>query len=423
MAEEKWVTWDGLKYYDTKIKGHIDSELEKLEEKIPSMPDLSDIESDVEEAKKIAQEALIKVNELQDHIDENEAAIESLRNFDLNVTAEIASLTTHMQYTVKKEDLNEYATEAFVADAIRAAELSKDVDLSDYYKKGDVDSLINEVKIETATANTKIAGLSNKLADIELDVDKNHELIESLLVSVENKADESHEHHLSDIIDYEAVDLTNYATKDDLKDAIDNLLIPDFDDYYTKSEIDRMIPEIDNLVTKQELEVLTDAVGAVEESLDEKVDKDQLVGLASESYVDKKVDSISVPTSVSELENDIGYITSADIPDVSELATKGELATVQQQSARNEVKILQIDSELVDITSQLENISTEYVTTAYIEQNYITTEQIEKTYVTTTELTETVESTVVDVVQEKVSSGEIDIAANKITYGDFEDDI
>ena len=86
-------------------------------------------------------------------------------------------------------------------------------------------------------------------------------------------------------------------------------------------------------------------------------------------------------------------IDAIEIPDVSGFATKDELAVVQQQSAKNEVKILQIDSQLFDITTQLENISNEYVTTEYIQQNYITTEQLEKTYVTTTELTETAEAT------------------------------
>ena len=52
-------------------------------------------------------------------------------------------------------------------------------------------------------------------------------------------------------------------------------------------------------------------------------------------------------------------ITNIEIEvDLSKYATKEEVAVIQQQSARNEVKILAIDSELFDIKEQIANIPT-----------------------------------------------------------------
>ena len=76
-----------------------------------------------------------------------------------------------------------------------------------------------------------------------------------------------------------------------------------------------------------------------------------------------------------------------------------------------------------------------FVTNNFITENYTTTEQLEATYVTNEQVTEVVtqevntvvteqiETKVTEVIQEKVDAGEIEIAVDKITYGDFEDDI
>lgn len=62
-------------------------------------------------------------------------------------------------------------------------------------------------------------------------------------------------------------------------------------------------------------------------------------GLASTTYVDTKVNDISVPTKVSQLDNDSGYLTEhqslidyakkTDIPDTTNLATKNEVQQVE----------------------------------------------------------------------------------------------
>ena len=97
-------------------------------------------------------------------------------------------------------------------------------------------------------------------------------------------------------------------------------------------------------------------------------------------------------------------INSIEVPDVSEFATKEEVAIVT--------------SDVTDITNQLtediRNIQNTYVTTETLEQNYITIEQ----GVTKDTVTALIEQEVETVIQEKVDAGEITVnSAQGITYG------
>lgn len=145
--------------------------------------------------------------------------------------------------------------------------------------------------------------------------------------------DELHE----EIKSLTGVDLEAYATKDFVEDKLkeigynelpDNLVTSDdIKDFVTKEELSEELskitpPEVDltSLATKEELKSVEEKIPSVE-------------GLASETYVDEKVASIvipEVPTKVSELENDAGYITAADIPeaDLSDYYNKTEVEEV-----------------------------------------------------------------------------------------------
>ena len=102
--------------------------------------------------------------------------------------------------------------------------------------------------------------------------------------------------------------------------------------------------------------------------------KTDLAGLATESYVKEQLKSIP------EVNLD-GYATEAwvceqefakrtDIPDISNFATIDDVAAVQQQSAKNEVKILALDSDLFDVKEQIENIPTADLT-GYATEEYV----------------------------------------------------
>ena len=112
-------------------------------------------------------------------------------------------------------------------------------------------------------------------------------------------------------------DLSNYYTKSEvnkkIEEAIASIETPEVDlnNYYTKEEVNTLIPDISELVTKEELEA-----------------------------VEAKVDAIvipEVPTKVSELENDAGYITAKDIPetDLSNYYNKSETENLIAEAVKD----------------------------------------------------------------------------------------
>lgn len=134
------------------------------------------------------------------------------------------------------------------------------------------------------------------------------------------------------------VDLSDYATKDFVEQKLDDLQLSvelpddlvtteDIKDFVTRQDVAEEIgkivpPEVDltSLATKEELSAVEAMIPSVK-------------GLASETYVDEKVASIiipEVPTKMSELENDAGYITAADIPeaDLSDYYNKTEVEEI-----------------------------------------------------------------------------------------------
>ena len=112
-------------------------------------------------------------------------------------------------------------------------------------------------------------------------------------------------------------DLSNYYTKSEvnkkIEEAIASIETPEVDlnNYYTKEEVNTLIPDISELVTREELEA-----------------------------VEAKVDAIvipEVPTKVSELENDAGYITAKDIPetDLSNYYNKSETENLIAEAVKD----------------------------------------------------------------------------------------
>lgn len=195
--------------------------------------------------------------------------------------------------------LEGYATEEFVATAIAAIEIPDNVDLSSYAKTADVDAKIDAVNKDIAVKADKseLEGLASESYVDEKVASVEHPDIPTKVSELENdagyitehqdisgKADKDHKHTLSDITDYEAPDLSEYAKKEDIPSV-------DLSNYYNKTETENIVDE---------------AVGNI--SIPE------------------------VPTNVSAFVNDAGYLTEhqdlsayaklTDIPDTSNLATE-----------------------------------------------------------------------------------------------------
>ena len=272
-----------------------------------------------------------------------------------------------------------YATEDFVATKIQEAQLEgKDIDLSNYYTKAQVDDLIpdtsafiseipSEYITEDELADKNYATKSDleghateqwvkdqayltEHQDISGKADVNHEHAQYALkdeipdisgkaeiehshsiaditdyqapdlsgyvtteqfsqIDLSTKADIEHKHSLDDIEGYTPTDLTDYATKEFVADAIKNADFPESDidltDYYTKSQVDDLIPDVSEFIKMSDVEV-----------------KGYITDEALSGYA-KVSDLPTVPTKVSQLENDAKYLTEHQ--DLSDYATKDEL--------------------------------------------------------------------------------------------------
>ncbi|MBR3979593.1 MAG: hypothetical protein IKJ98_00360 [Bacteroidales bacterium] len=185
---------------------------------------------------------------------------------------------------VKTEELNDYAKTADVEQTYaKKDELPTEVDLSDYAKKSDLDGFATTAKMnDTLNVYAKSTDVSGNYVT--------KEEFENYVLSG-GQAD--------------AIDLSVYAKSADVNAAL--------------AELEGKIPaeqDLTNYATKEELNALN--IPSVE-------------GLASETYVNEQVAAIqipSVPTKVSDLENDANYITLNDVPatDLTDYAKSADVS-------------------------------------------------------------------------------------------------
>jgi hypothetical protein len=136
------------------------------------------------------------------------------------------------------------------------------------------------------------------------------------------------------------IDLDEYAKKADIEGlATEEFVIQkiteaelankdiDLTDYYTKSEVDAIIPAVDSFAKKDDVE---EAIYNLEQDIR---------GRATEAFVKAEIEKIEipkVPTKVSELENDIGYLTEHQ--DLSEYAKKTDLPSIEGLASEDFVR-------------------------------------------------------------------------------------
>lgn len=140
----------------------------------------------------------------------------------------------------------------------------------------------------------------------------------------------------------------DYFTPEDIKEIEKQLEIPDLSDYAKKADLPQKVSELENdknyLVEETEPKYSADKPQIALKSelfskdyndLTNKPTIPSTVGLATETYVDEKVNSVSVPTKVSELENDKNYLTEHQ--SLEGYAKTADLATVATTGSYNDL--------------------------------------------------------------------------------------
>ena len=247
-------------------------------------------------------------------------------------------------------DLDGFATKEFVAQKIAEAALAdKEVDLSAYYTKSEVDAKIpsldgyaktediptDYLKASDLEGYSKFSGSYTDLTD------------KPVIPSIDGLATE--ELVESKIAEIEIPTLDGYATEEFVTDAINSIQFPEtnLDAYYTKDEVDTVIAAID--------------IPSVD-------------GLASEQFVLDKIEAISIPSTEGFATED--YVTEKiaeiEIPDVTNFATKEELPSINGLATETFVHEMIAKAELDNKEVDLEA--------------YYTKEQVNESFATKAEL-------------------------------------
>lgn len=451
MAQIAYVDWDGLVYYDGKVKKYVADSLEptlkdggriafnQLPE--PSYDSLNyiytitdDFQTDTNfqiPGRSLNAGTAVKVSEVAPATYRYTIFNEIISDADANqfaaINIELANLRTNL------EDLD--AAKAEKEHQHKLADISDYVapDLSDYAIQADVDAALEtkasiEDVVSTAIFSEYKDNVANQFSSIQSDLAAYKNTTADIFVSHEELADElTHiEHHFDEYTN--TADLKSYyATKDYVADQIKNTQV-DLSDYATKDELDRVQNVVGNnsiLISSinsqlSEIDARIDAIPEAPTKTSQLIndsgfltEHQSLIGYATETYVQAEIakaqigegdvdlsayytkdetysktevdalipslDNYATKTYVDDAIKDIPATDLSDyytkdqvdglIPDTSSFitledvenegyATKVELEEVQNLAGQNSVKLFQLDSDLVDINKKLETIPT-----------------------------------------------------------------
>ena len=194
--------------------------------------------------------------------------------------------------------------------------------------------IVDSVKYGSPSTWGAIEGDINEQRDLSLLLDKVKQDNADTKEQLSTKADKEHTHLLKDITDYEAPDLTPYATKEEIPSLNGyateqwvnnkNYLTQhqSLEDYYTKSDVDTKIKEVSggtNVdLTKYYTKTETDDKYALKTSIP------SLKGYATEQWVENK----NYLTTHQDLTD---YAKKADIPSLEGYATKVDVDAKQDK--------------------------------------------------------------------------------------------
>lgn len=424
-ATEQWVNKQGfLKEHQDLSEYAKKSELEALEDKIPSIEGLaSETYVDAKFEAIVIPEVPKKVSEL-----ENDAS---------------------------------FATETFVKNAIAEAELNdKEVDLTGYATKDDLAAV--EEKIPSVSGLATEQFVLDKIAEVPTDYLK--EIPSEYITEAELNAAIKN-------IKHPTIDLTDYATKEYVESTavqqkyevlpIEGMFVQ-YRDGEIRLNTQRVVP------TKQQVGATGDPnmyyatfrafapKGATQckEGLNGKIDA-EYSALTTDAYGRKYTTIWAAIANTadggttwskwgdqSNLDKYLGFYYHFEWYNNDTLIGKDKVRVILTNDTchddlvpdavarRIDDKVSLINSNITNINNQIQNIEQNYVTNETLQANYVTNEYIqtqefvtneilESNYVTTNQLTEKVETTVTEVIQEKVETGEIAFKVDSISYGEF----
>lgn len=194
--------------------------------------------------------------------------------------------------------------------------LVSNTDLDKHIEDSRVHCTEEEKILWDAAANLRHEHYNNIILDsiTQEDIDKWNagggtvEIVDNLTTSDSTKALSANQGYLlsqsiDNIISGGSGNLTNYYTKDEVDDLIDNIDVPDVDlsNYYNKSEVDGLIdaiPETDltNYYNKSEVDGLIDSIPETD-----------LTNYYNKSEVDALIDAIEIPESGSTSSNVVSF--------------------------------------------------------------------------------------------------------------------
>ena len=425
MAEYKYVDWPGLQYYHSKVTDLIDSRLRQCirfgEETLYAdleSPDTNDLN------------IVIRVIDSFTVRPSDTWFDETLWNntYPAGTLLQVVQKSSGVVYTVFLQPASNSG----------GGGSTPEVDLSNYYTKDEVDAKILEAlrpyaTVEFVTAkldaiqellDTQIDNfgtLTNRVASLEETISTKVEpAITQLEASVTKIAEEKADK--SDIPSLEGY-ATEYFVAAKIAEAelaggdVDLSAYYTKDETYSKDEVNSLIPDVSDVARKSDLE-----------------------GLATEQFVATVVGAIEipeVPTKVSELENDTGYLTEhqdisgkADVdhkhsisditdysePDLSEYAKKEDIPEVDLSNFYSKTEVENIVEEAVG------NISVPEVPTnvsAFTnDAGYITEQDLPDLsgYAKVTDIPDVSDFATEDFVKQKIaeaqlSDGEVDLSA------------
>ena len=265
-------------------------------------------------------------------------------------------------------------------------------DLSNYYTKGETDNQIKK-SIDKIKVPTKVSELENDAGYLTQHQDISNLATKSEVSAVENKIPAAYElptasattlggvkvgsglsitngvlsatggGGVADSVEWDKVqnkpNFANVATSGDYNDLSNKPTIPSVEGLASEAYVNEKVaaikvPSLDGYAKTADLSTV--ATSGSYNDLSNKPTIPSIEGLASEAYVNEKVAAIvipEVPTKVSELENDAGYLTTHQ--SLAEYAKTADLAQVAKTGSYNDLA----DKPTIPSTAGL--ASTEYV--------------------------------------------------------------